>query len=122
MKRILIVDDDGFLLQGLDKALQTPTTVVKTAETGHSALGELASFHYHLCFLDIYLPDLDGVEVLKKIKEISPHTKVIMMTAGVITPSMQENIEKDAYMFITKPFDLLQIRMLIKSILEEVAD
>ena len=42
-----------------------------------------------------------------------------MMTAGVVNESMQEKIEKDAYMFITKPLDLLQIRMLTRIILEE---
>ncbi len=121
MKRILIVDDETFLLQGLGKALQSTFTDVKTVETGRSALQEIASSLYHICFLDIYLPDIEGVEVLNKIKEISPKTKVIMMTAGVITSSMQECIEKNAYMFLTKPFDLLQVRMLAKSLLEEVA-
>ena len=41
------------------------------------------------------------------------------MTAGIITDGMKENIEKNAYMFIPKPFDLLQVRMLVKMILEE---
>lgn len=120
MKNILIADDEQFLLQGLSKALQSSSTKVRAVATGASALAEIASSLYHICFLDIYLPDIDGVAVLNKIKEISPGTKVIMMTAGVITGSMQECIERDAYMFLTKPFDLLQVRMLVKSILEEV--
>ena len=92
---------------------------MKTVETGKSALQEIASWPYHLCFLDIFLPDIDGVEVLKRIKEISPQTKVVMMTAGVITSKMQEDIENNAYMFIAKPFDLLQVKMLAKRVLEE---
>ncbi|MFH1159295.1 MAG: hypothetical protein V1721_10535, partial [Pseudomonadota bacterium] len=56
---------------------------------------------------------------IKQIKEVSPQTKVIMMTAGVVNTVMQTTIEKDAYMFLTKPFDLFQVRMLTKSVLEE---
>jgi two-component system, NtrC family, response regulator AtoC len=121
MKRVLVVDDEAFLLNGLGKALQTDSTDVMTVETGNSALQEIAASPYQLCFLDLFLPDVNGVDVLKKIKEMSPQTKVIVMTAGVVTRSMQESIEKDAYMFITKPFDLLQVKMLARRILEETA-
>jgi DNA-binding NtrC family response regulator len=119
MKRILIVDDEQLLLEGLGKALQTDVTEVIAAETGEAALKEIASSPCHLCFLDVFLPDMDGTEVLKRIRAISPKTKVIMMTAGVITNAIKDTIEKNAYMFITKPFDLLQIRMLAKRIVEE---
>ena len=122
-KRILIVDDDQLLLRGLEKAFQNDVseaiTEVVTAETGEAALAKIASAPCHLCFLDISLPDMDGTEVLKKIRAASPETKVIMMTAGIVNSAMQENIERNAYMFIPKPFDLLQIRMLAKRIVEE---
>lgn len=121
MKKILLVDDETHFLRVLDRALQSPSTEVKTAETGKAALQEVAATPYHLCVLDICLPDLDGTEVLKRIVEISPKTKVIMMTAGVVTDSMQQVIEKYAYMFLPKPFDLIQLRMLTKSIAEEAA-
>ena len=119
MKKILVVDDEAFFLHGLGKALQNASTEVTVVGTGKAALQEIAATPYQLCFLDICLPDIDGVEILKQIKEISPRTKVIMMTAGVTTTAMQATIEKDAYMFLTKPFDLLQVRMLTKSVLEE---
>jgi two-component system response regulator AtoC len=119
MKRILIVDDEPLLLQGLGKALQNETAEVVTMETGEAALKEVASSEFHLCFLDVFLPDMNGTEVLKRITALSPKTKVIMMTAGIINSSMKETIEKIAYMFITKPFDLLQVKMLAKRIIEE---
>ncbi|HLA04914.1 MAG TPA: response regulator [Syntrophales bacterium] len=121
MKKILLVDSETFFLQVLKRALQGPSTEVKTVETGKAALQEVAAFHYHLCLLDIYLTDIDGIEVLKRIAEISPKTKVIIMTAGDITSNMQQIIEKHAYMFLSKPFDLIQLRMLTKSIPGEVA-
>jgi DNA-binding NtrC family response regulator len=119
MKRILVVDDEQLLLQGFDKALQTDVTEVTTVETGEAALSEITASHFHLCFLDVYLPGMDGTEVLKRIGEISPKTKVIMMTAGITNDTMTETIEKNAHMFITKPFDLLQVKMLARRIIEE---
>ena len=118
MKRILVVDDDSFLAQGFEKALQALSAEVKTVETGNAALQEVASSSYPICFLDLFLPDLNGVEVLKRIKEVSPETKVIVMTAGTVDRSTQKRIEEDAYMFISKPFELLQIRMLARRIIE----
>ena len=122
MKKILLVDDETFFLQVLDRALRSPSTEVKTVETGKAALQEVAATPYHLCFLDICLPDLDGTEVLKSIAEMSPKTKVVMMTAGDITGNMQQVIEKYAYMFLTKPFELIQARMLTRGIPEEAAN
>ncbi len=119
MKKILIADDELLLLQGLDKALQSVCAEVVMVETGASALREIASSHYDLCFLDVFLPDMDGTEVLKKIRTVSPKTKTIIMTAGIINNGMKEDIENNAYMFITKPFDLLQVKMMAKRILEE---
>jgi len=119
MKKILVVDDEQLLLLGLEKALQTDATEVTTAETGEEALREVTSSPCHLCFLDVFLPDMNGTEVLKKIMAISPKTKVIMMTAGIISNATKDLIEKNAYLFITKPFDLLQVRMLAKRITEE---
>lgn len=121
MKKILIVDDEPLLLQGLGKALRSVATEVMLVETGEAALTEIASSPCDLCFLDVFLPDMDGTEVLKKIRGISPGTKVVMMTAGIISNAMRETIEQNAHMFIPKPFDLLQIRMLARRLLEEAA-
>jgi DNA-binding NtrC family response regulator len=117
--RILIVYDEQLLLQGLEKTLRNDATEVTTAETAEAALAEIAALHYQLCFLDIFLPDRYGTEILNEIKVISPNTKFVVMTAGVISSAMEEIIDKNAYMFITKPFDLLQVRMLASRILEE---
>jgi CheY-like chemotaxis protein len=119
LKRILIVDDEQLLLQGLEKALRTAATEVTTAETAEAALTEIAATPCELCFLDVFLPDRYGTEILPEIRTISPKTRVVVMTAGVISNAMKETIEKNAYMFITKPFDLLQVRMLAKRGIEE---
>jgi DNA-binding NtrC family response regulator len=121
MNRILIVDDEAFLLQGLSRALQAPATDVRMVETGAAALAEIASSAYQLCFLDIFLPDLEGTKVMQRIKEISPKTKVVIMTAGSVSNEMKDLIENSAYMFITKPFEMLQVKMIVKRVSEEAA-
>ena len=120
IKRILIVDDESLLCQGLGKALRSSGTQVKTVGNGNLALQEISSSNYHLCFLDLFLPDLNGTDVLVRMKEISPQTKVVMMTAGIPTVNAQDTIEKNADMFLTKPFELLEVKLLSQSILAEV--
>ena len=66
MKKILLVDSEAFFLQVLKRALQGPSMEVKTVETGKAALQEVAAFPYHLCLLDIYLPHLHWIEIIKK--------------------------------------------------------
>ncbi len=119
MKKILIIDDEHLILRGLGTALRTSAVDVKTADTGKEALLDIADSYYNLCFLDVFLPDINGVEVLKKIKKLSPNTKVIMMSAGIIDSQMEEYIEKYAFTFIVKPFELHQVKQLAQDILAE---
>ena len=118
MKKILIVDGQPHLLDGLKRALKNDTAEITAAEAGKVALTAMASSSFDLCFIDVFLPDMSGVELLERFRKLSPETKVIMMTAGIITCDMQGYIERNAYMLISKPFDLLQVRMLAKRALD----
>ena len=104
MKRILVVDDDTFFLQGFDKALQTPFAEVKSVETGNTALLEIASSPYQLCFLDLFLPDVDGIEVLKTIKILQPEVPVIIITGYSTVTSAVDAMKNGAFDYIAKPF------------------
>lgn len=110
MKRILIVDDDLLILHALSRHLSNEQTEVRTAETGYDALRNIISSFFNLCFLDIQLPDINGLEVMKKIKTMSPATKVVIMTGKHITDHMKREIQDTAYYFVSKPFDLSQIK------------
>lgn len=117
MKRILIVDDEPLILYGLSKTLHG-LAEVKTVTTGEEAILEVKSCFYHLCFLDINLPDINGLDVMEKVKEISPETKVVIMTASHVTDNMKRAIEARADYFIAKPFKLPQIKVIAKRALE----
>lgn len=110
MKRILIVDDETLIRYGLLRALRGDDVEVKAVKTGEEALAEIGSSFYDLCFLDINLPDADGLDIMKKIKELSPDTKVTIISGCVLNEHMKREIASGAYMFVPKPFDLFQIK------------
>ncbi len=109
-KKILIVDDEELILNGLAKCLANNNTDIKTASNGTDALKEISMYPYDLCFLDVFLPDINGIEVMKKIKTLSPTTKVVIMTAHHVNGDISRDIKDYSFNFIGKPFDLSQVR------------
>jgi len=121
-KKILIVDDEQLFLEGLSRALYKFCDFqgkVKTVGNGKDAIKEISRCFYDICFLDINLPDLNGMEVMKKIKEMSPRTSIAIMTACVIDDGMKRTIKEDASLFIDKPINLPKIRAFLKQVLIE---
>jgi DNA-binding NtrC family response regulator len=121
VNKILLVDDESSFLSGLSRALKGACKFngeIRTASNGTDAIHEISSGHYDVCFLDVNLPDINGLDVMKKIKEFSPETKVIIMTASVMDDEMQRNIDRDAYMFIPKPIELDTIKVFINREME----
>jgi len=123
IKKILIVDDDQYILEVMSKALCKVCNFrgeIKTVKNGKDAIKEVSDCFYNICFLDIKLPDLNGLDVMKKIKEISPETRIAIMSGSFITDDMKRAIEEGASLFIEKPFDLSQIKPFVKQVSERV--
>lgn len=118
-RRVLIVDDEPLIRQSLARAIRSERIEVKDCSLGTDALEEINTTNYDLCFIDVNLPDLSGIELMKKIKEISPTTKVVMITACLLDNEAENEIERYSYTFIPKPFDIFQIRKVIKLALGE---
>ena len=121
-KRILIVDDDVPFLKGLSKALNKCCGFqgeVSVAENGEKALADIRYCPYDLCFLDVNLPDMNGLDIMKTILEISPRTKIAIMTASFITDDMQSTIEGGASILIKKPVDLDEVKYFINSLIKD---
>ena len=83
--------------------------MVKTVATAEEAIDEIRAQHYDLCFLDIILPGMTGLDAMKIICERSPNTKVAIMTGTLLDEAMKEQVEDFAYTFIEKPFSLSDI-------------
>jgi len=118
LDKILIVDDDKEALQLLSDIIKSEGYKVITAGDGRKALKEIRAHSLDLVLLDIKLPEMDGMEVLREIKKIDKDIIVIMFTAyGGIKDAVQA-MKLGAFDYITKPFDNEEIVLNIKRALQ----
>ena len=116
--RILVVDDEESLREYLSIMLHREGYQVDAAADGAQAVTRLKEFAYDLVISDIKMPRLTGFELLKHIKERTPETVVIMITAFSTTEEAVEAMKQGAYDYIIKPFKNEEIRLIIKNALE----
>ena len=110
--RVLVVDDEPLILDIISRFLSR-STMVKAVASAEEAIDEIVAQHYDLCFLDITLPEMTGLDAMKKINKLSPTTKVAIMTGSLLDEAMKRNIEDTAYALIEKPFELLHIKEVV---------
>jgi two-component system response regulator AtoC len=115
---ILIVDDDEVMRETLSDVLKKRAYEVVAAGSGNGALSAIKKTIIDLVLLDMKLPDLDGLEVLKKIKEFDTEILVIMMTAYSDVQTAVSAMKSGAYHYINKPFELEELKLLIEKGLE----
>ena len=102
--KLLIVDDEQKMVKYLSKRLVLRGFEVLTAFSGREALRLIKERPFDVVLLDVLMPDMDGIETLKHIKEITPSTEVILLTGH---PSAEHDGKKwGAFDYILKPFDL----------------
>jgi two-component system nitrogen regulation response regulator GlnG len=119
MSRILIADDEKDMRWLLSSILKEEGYEVEEADTGKKALALLKQSPPDLVLLDLkFQGGVDGIEVLKKIKLISPDTSVLILTAYGNIESAVQTIKLGAYDYLTKPFDNERLRLTIKRTLE----
>jgi len=109
MKNILIVDDEDLIRYSLSSLFRDPTVKVFSVGTGKAALETLQDRRTDLCFLDIHLPDMNGLDIMRTLRDISPRTRIIIMTGSLITSEIMRLIREHAHCLISKPFDLEQV-------------
>lgn len=103
--QILIVDDEKNICRTIAMVLQGEDYRVQTAQTGEAALELLQQEVIDLVLLDIYLPDINGMEVLKTLKQRAPEVEVLMISGhGTVTDAV-EAVKMGAYGFIEKPLE-----------------
>ncbi len=116
IKRILIVDDEELIRSALTAALRRDDTLVLAVSCGKDALAEIGQSVYDLCILDIHLPDMNGLDIMKTVKTVSPATKIIIMTASEVDAGMMKSIEEHATLLLPKPFDLERLKAFVERI------
>ena len=103
---ILVVDDEALTLRTISRALREEGFEVLTAASGEEALEIFARERPELAMLDIVLPGIDGIEVLREIKRVAPLTIVVMMSAYHVVDRAVESMKLGAHDYLTKPFHL----------------
>ncbi len=119
MAQILVVDDEQSMREFLDIMLRKEGYEVSLAPNGEEVLKLTEKDIFDLILLDIRMPKMDGITVLKKVKADSPETSVIMITAYASADSAIKAMKEGAYDYITKPFKVDEIKLIIRNALEK---
>lgn len=117
--KILVVDDERNIRRTLTNILEDEHYTVMTAESGEVALNILSNEIIDLMFLDVKLPGMDGIEVLKKIRKDYPDLDVIMISGHSTIRTAVQAVKIGAYDFLEKPLSLHKIVIIAKNIAEK---
>jgi len=117
--KILIVDDESKMRRVLQLLFEEDGYTVAQAENGEEALGEINVFHPDLVICDIRMPRLNGIELLRRAKDISEDLPVIIMTAYGEVKTAVEAMKLGAENYITKPLDMEELRILVARAIEK---
>ncbi|MCL4514713.1 MAG: sigma-54 dependent transcriptional regulator [Firmicutes bacterium] len=116
--RILVADDDPGMRETLEAVLAEDGYDAGVAASGAEAMHILAKRPFDVMLLDLKMPDITGLELLSQARRIAPEMAVIMMTAFGTVKIAVEAVKEGAYDFLTKPFELDEMRLAIKKALE----
>ena len=116
--KILVVDDEAIIRESLRDWLSDAGHQVLTAENGSQALEIVEKDKPGIAVVDLVMPGMDGIELLKKAKEVSPSIEVIIITAYASIPTAIAAIREGAYDYIEKPFSPEKVELLIKKLVE----
>ncbi len=120
MNNILIVDDDSEYRENLKEILDDAGYPNDMAESAKEALEKLGTQQFDIILLDFMMPEIDGINALGEIKKISPHSKIIMITAFASIENAVRAIKKGACEYISKPFKIEALLLMIKQAIEEL--
>ncbi len=118
--KLLLVDDDPFILTGVGKDLESEGYRVETASSGEKAFEKLERFTYDLVITDLVMDRTDGIQVLKKAKESNPETMVIILTGYGNMSSAIDALRLDADDYMLKPCDPAEINFRVARCLEKL--
>ena len=116
--KILVVDDDPYTVEFLQVFLENEGYEVATATLGTEGLQKAEKEHFDLLLVDLRLPEMDGLEVMRRFKEITPDSEVIVISGEGSTDVAIEATKLGAFYFITKPIELDTLAPLVKRALQ----
>jgi two-component system, NtrC family, response regulator PilR len=121
MSNILIVDDEQSYRQLLSLVFEGDGHTIRTASNGREALELLQHEPADVVISDVRMPDMDGIEMLSSLRETQPDLGVVLMTAFASVETAREAFKLGADDFIQKPFDVEELKLIVKKTLEKQA-
>ncbi|VTU00688.1 response regulator with -like aaa-type and dna-binding domains : Response regulator with CheY-like receiver, AAA-type ATPase, and DNA-binding domains OS=Singulisphaera acidiphila (strain ATCC BAA-1392 / DSM 18658 / VKM B-2454 / MOB10) GN=Sinac_0782 PE=4 SV=1: Response_reg: Sigma54_activat: HTH_8 [Gemmataceae bacterium] len=118
MPKLLIIDDEANVLYSLQTGLETDDLTVVTAKTGKRGLALVPREEPDVVIVDVRLPDMSGLELFERIKEVAPKVPVVIITAFAATDTAIEAMKRGAFDYLLKPVDLHHLREVIGRALE----
>jgi DNA-binding NtrC family response regulator len=117
--RILIIDDDENIRKVLQTILEDEGYVVETADTAKKGIERSEKAFYNLALIDVRLPDMEGIELLTKLRETKPKMRKIIVTGYPTLKNAVSTVNKGADAYVMKPFDVEKILLTIKDQLKK---
>ncbi|HEV8305009.1 MAG TPA: sigma-54 dependent transcriptional regulator [Gemmatimonadales bacterium] len=119
-RRVLIVDDEKGIREALKQVLEYEEIDVQTCASGHEALRIYPEFQPHLVFLDVKMEGMDGLEALKRLRQLDPQAQVVMISGHGTIQTAVEATQLGAYDFLEKPLDTDRILLTLRNALQHV--
>ncbi len=120
--RILIIDDDDNIRQVLQTILEDEGYLVETADTAKKAIEKAETSFYNLALIDVRLPDMEGIELLTKLRPTKPKMRKIIVTGYPTLQNAVSAVNSGADSYVLKPFDVEKILAIIKDQLQKQAE
>jgi DNA-binding NtrC family response regulator len=117
---LLVVDDEPGILRLIDRFARKVGFDVATAASGHEALQKLQTENAAVALVDLRMPDVDGLEVLRRIRAANPDCQVILMTGHASIDTAIEAIKHGALDYLSKPFDFDRLESLLRRVHDEI--
>jgi DNA-binding NtrC family response regulator len=119
--RVLVVDDEPIALRNLERVLSREGYEVSTASSGQSALRQLRQKTFDVVLTDLKMEKVDGMQVLKRCKDVDPAAEVVLITGYAAIETAIEAMKQGAYHYLAKPFKLDEVRKVVAEAAEKVA-
>jgi len=118
-KSVLVVDDEQDVREILDSVLKKLDFIPFVAESGEKALEILRNNKIDVVLSDLYMPGMDGIELLKRVRTVKKNIVFLIITAHPTIETAVDAIKKGAYDYLTKPFHIEEVRLKINRAIEK---
>jgi len=119
-RRVLVVDDEKGIREALQQLLEYEQIEVRTGATGAEALTLYDEFRPHLVFLDVKMQGMDGIETLKRLRELDHQAQIVMISGHGTIQTAVEATQHGAYDFLEKPLDTDRVLLTLRNALQHV--